>query len=274
MRAESLPASSIASLRLRLDRAEHEGEEGLPRESVLLIDEAGMVDSATLVRLVSHAERAQAKLVLVGDPEQLGEIEAGGLFRTLAERTDPIHLDEAIRHRHELDRDAAKRIREGEGREALALYQSQERVTVAPNADERREAMVCDWHEAFERGEDAVMVAKQNAEVRKLNEIAREVRRQSGQLGRQEIEVGEANFAAGDLVITRVNDLRAEIFNRERWRIAEVDGAERRVVLEGIDQAKAVEIGADYLVRTNPHSEAPALEHAYAVTAYSARARR
>jgi conjugative relaxase-like TrwC/TraI family protein len=270
MRPEGLPASSIASLLLRLDRAEHEGGEGLPHESVLLIDEAGMVDSATLARLVSHAERAQAKLVLVGDPEQLGEIEAGGLFRALAERADPIHLDEVIRHRHDLDRDAAKRIREGEGREALALYQSSERVTVAPNAEERREAMVCDWHEAFERGEDAVMVAKQNAEVGKLNEIAREVRHQAGQLGRQEIEVGEASFAAGDLVITRVNDRPAEIFNRERWRIAEVDAAERRVVLEGIDQAKAVEIGADYLERTNPHSDAPALEHAYAVTTYSA----
>jgi len=82
------------------------------------------------------------------------------------------------------------------------------------------------------------MVAKQNAEVRKLNEIAREVRRQAEQLGGQEIEVGEAGFAAGDLVITRVNDPRAEIFNRERWRIAEVDAAERRMTLEGIDQAK------------------------------------
>jgi len=270
MRAEGLPASSIASLLLQLDRAEHDGDEGLPRESVLLIDEAGMVDSATLARLVSHAERAQAKLVLVGDPEQLGEIEAGGLFRALAERADPIHLDEVIRHRHELDREAAKQIREGEGREALSLYQSSERVTVTPNAEERRAAMVRDWHEAFERGEDAVMVAKQNAEVRRLNEIAREVRGQAGQLGAQEIEVGEAHFAAGDLVITRVNDRPAEIFNRERWRIAEVDAAERRMTLEGIDQAKAVEVGADYLARTNPHSEAPALEHAYAVTTYSA----
>jgi conjugative relaxase-like TrwC/TraI family protein len=270
MRAEGLPASSIASLLLKLDRAEHEGGQGLPRESVLLIDEAGMVDSATLARLVSHAERAQAKLVLVGDPEQLGEIEAGGLFRALVERGEPIHLDEVIRHRHDLDRDAAKRIRDGEGREALDLYQSQERVTVAPNAEERREAMVRDWHEAYERSEDAVMVAKQNAEVRRLNEIAREVRRQAGQLGAQEIEVGEASFAAGDLVITRVNDRPAEIFNRERWRIAEVDAAERRIALEGIDQAKAVEVGADYLARTNPHSEAPALEHAYAVTTYSA----
>src|SRR6476659_7657061 len=270
MRAEGLPASSIASLLLQLDRAEHEGEEGLLRDSVLLIDEAGMVDSAALARLISHAEAAGAKLVLVGDPEQLGEIEAGGMFRALAERTDPIHLDEVIRHRHELDREAAKRIREGEGREALSLYRSEKRVTVAPNAEERREAMVRDWHECFERGEDAVMVAKQNAEVRRLNEIAREVRRQAGQLGAQEIEVGEAHFGAGDLVITRVNDRPAEIFNRERWRIAEVTAAERRMTLEGIDQAKAVEVGADYLARTNPHSEAPALEHAYAVTTYSA----
>ncbi|HWM55523.1 MAG TPA: MobF family relaxase [Solirubrobacterales bacterium] len=270
MRAEGLPASSIASLLLALDRAEHEGKEGLPHGSVLLVDEAGMVDSATLARLVSHAERAQAKLVLVGDPEQLGEIEAGGLFRALAERTDPIQLDEVIRHRHELDRVAAKQIREGEGGEALSLYRSSERVTVAPNAEERREAMVRDWHEAFERGEDAVMVAKQNAEVRRLNEMAREVRRQAGQLGAQEIEVGEASFAAGDLVITRVNDRSAEIFNRERWRIAEVDAAERRMTLDGIDQAKRVEVGADYLAQTNRHSEAPALEHAYAVTTYSA----
>jgi conjugative relaxase-like TrwC/TraI family protein len=270
MQSDGLPATTVASLLLRLDRAEHEDGEGLPRESVLLIDEAGMVDSATLARLVSHAERSQAKLVLVGDPEQLGEIEAGGLFRALAERGEAIHLDEVIRHRHDLDRDAAKRIREGEGREALALYQSQERVTVAPNVEERREAMVRDWHESFERGEDAVMVAKQNAEVRRLNEIAREVRSQAGQLGRQEIEVGEAHFAAGDLVITRVNDPRAEIFNRERWQVAEVDATERRIVLNGIDQAKAVEVGADYLAQTNPHSDAPALEHAYAVTTYSA----
>jgi conjugative relaxase-like TrwC/TraI family protein len=270
MRAEGLPASSIASLLLALDRAEHEGSEGLPHESVLLIDEAGMVDSAALARLTFYAEQAQAKLVLVGDPEQLGEIEAGGLFRALAERGDAIHLDEVIRHHHDLDREAAKRIREGEGREALRLYRSEERVTVAPNAEERREAMVADWHESVERGEDAVMVAKQNAEVRKLNEIAREVRRQAGQLGAQEIEVGEAHFAAGDQVITRVNDRSAEIFNRERWRIAEVEAGARRVVLEGIDQAKRVEIGDDYLARTNPHSDASALEHAYAVTTYSA----
>lgn len=270
MRAEGLSAQSIARLLSELDRAEHDGGEGLPQGSVLLIDEAGMVDSATLARLISHAERAEAKLVLVGDPEQLSEIEAGGLFRALADRTEPIFLDEVIRHEHELDRVAAKRIREGEGREALGLYESGERVTVAPNADARREAMVSDWHESFQRGEDAVMIAKRNAEVQKLNAMAREVRKDAGALGAQEIEVGGVSFAAGDQVITRVNDHRAEIYNRERWQVAEVDPAKGRVVLQGIDQPRQVEVGADYLSRTNPYNDAPALEHAYAVTTYSA----
>ncbi len=270
MRDEGLPATAVASLLVELDRPEHEGGEGLAPGSVLLIDEAGMVDSATLARLVSHAERAEAKLVLVGDPEQLGEIEAGGLFRAVADRTEPTHLDEVIRHEHELDREAAKRIREGEGREALRLYRSSERVTIAPDAEVRREAMVRDWHESYDRGEDAVMIAKRNAEVEKLNAMAREVRKQTGKLGAEEIEVGEARFAAGDQVITRVNDRQADIYNRERWRIAEVDAEQRRVVLEGVDQTKRVEIGVEYLGWTNPHSEAPALEHAYAVTTYSA----
>ena len=270
MRDEGLPATVVAGLLVELDRAEHEGEGGLAQGSVLLIDEAGMVDSATLARLVSHAQRAEAKLVLIGDPEQLGEIEAGGLFRAVADRTEPIRLDEVIRHEHELDREAAKRVREGEGREALCLYRSAERVTVAPDAEARRETMVRDWHESFDRGEDAMMIAKRNAEVAKLNEMAREVRRQEGRLGAQEIEVGEARFAAGDQVITRVNDRQADIYNRERWRVAEVDADRRQVVLEGIDQAKRVEVGAEYLAQRNLHSEAPALEHAYAVTTYSA----
>ena len=269
MRDEGLPATSIASLLVELDRAEHEGE-GLAPGSVLLIDEAGMVDSATLARMVSHAERAEAKLVLIGDPEQLQEIEAGGLFRAISERTDPIHLDEVIRHEYELDREAAKRIREGEGAEALRLYRSSERVTIAPDAEARREAMVADWHRSFEAGEDAVMIAKRNVEVEHLNTMAREVRKQAGKLGTEEIEVGGQLFAVGDQVITRVNDQKQNIYNRERWRIAEVDAEARSVVLDGIDTQRRVCVDAVYLERANPYNDAPALEHAYAVTTYSA----
>lgn len=267
MRSEGLAATSIASLLRELDGPD---SRGLREGSVLLIDEAGMVDSATTARLIAHADAAGAKLVLVGDNQQLTEIGAGGMLGALAERTEPIYLDEVIRHRHDAEREGAKLIREGEGREALTLYRSEERVIVAPNAEARREAMVRDWAEAFAGGDDALMVAKRNVDVARLNEQARAVMKEQGRLGEHEIEVADLRFAAGEQIITRVNDRRQDIYNRERWQVAEVNAANRKMTLEGIDQARRVEVGAAYLDRANPYGDAPAIEHAYAVTTYCA----
>ncbi len=264
--AEGLEAMTVAGLLRDLDR----GELGLSPRSVLLVDEAAMVGSEHLARVISHAEEAGAKLVLVGDPEQLGPIEAGGLFSAIAQRTEPVHLEDVIRHNHELDRDAAKLIREGAGREALSLYRSEERITVAGNAEERRVAMVEDWWQSYAKGEDALMVAKRNVEVERLNATARELVKSEGRLGSEEIEVGGAPFAGGDQVITRINDRRAGIYNRERWEVAQVDAERGRIVLDGIDQARRVEVGPDYLSQTTLGGEAPALQHAYAVTTYCA----
>jgi conjugative relaxase-like TrwC/TraI family protein len=264
--AEGLEAMTVAGLLRDLDR----GELGLSSRAVLLVDEAAMVGSEHLARVIGHADEAGAKLVLVGDPEQLGPIEAGGLFSAIAQRTDPVHLEDVIRHNHELDRDAAKLIREGQGREALSLYRSEERITVAGNAEKRRVAMVEDWWQSYSRGEDALMVAQRNVEVERLNATARELVKSEGRLGTGEIEVGGAAFAAGDQVITRINDRRAGIYNRERWEVASVDVQQRRVVLNGIDQARRVEVGPDYLSQTTLGGEAPALQHAYAVTTYCA----
>ncbi|HEX4464529.1 MAG TPA: MobF family relaxase [Solirubrobacterales bacterium] len=264
--AEGLEAMTVAGLLRDLDR----GQLGLSPRSVLLVDEAAMVGSEHLARVIGHADEAGAKLVLVGDPEQLGSIEAGGLFSAIAKRTDPVHLEDVIRHNHELDRSAAKLIRDGQGREALSLYRSEERITIAGNAEERRVAMVEDWWQSYAKGEDALMVAKRNVEVERLNATARELVKAEGRLGSEEIEVGGSPFAAGDLLITRVNDRATGIYNRERWEVAQVDAERGRIVLDGIDQARRVEVGRDYLDRTTLGGEAPALQYAYAVTTYCA----
>jgi len=270
LRSEGLEATSVARLLAQLDHRDEDGATALPAGSVLLVDEAGMVDSRALARLVEHARAAEAKLVLIGDPAQLGEIEAGGLFAALVERSEPIILDEVIRHRHDLDREAARLIREGEGAEAIRAYRSQDRVSVCADPEERRVEMVGDWWRSFSEGQDALMVAKRNAEVGRLNELAREQMRAEGRLGREEIEVGEARFAAGDQVITRINDQRLGVYNRERWRVAEVDADARSVVLDGIDTPGRVCVDAVYLGRVSPRDEAPALQHAYAATTYQA----
>jgi conjugative relaxase-like TrwC/TraI family protein len=220
LRAEGLDARTIAALLARMDAEAESGRPPLRPGSVLIVDEAGMVDSASLARLIDHAHSAQAKLVLIADPAQLGEIEAGGLFAAIARRSEEIRLDEVIRNRHPLDREAANLIREG-----------------------RRE---------------------------RLNERAREAMRTGGRLGREEIEVGGRTFATGDEVITRVNDQRAQIFNRERWRIEALDVDGRRLLMVGIDTKRRVEVDPGYLDRENPADGAPAIERGYAATIYQA----
>jgi hypothetical protein len=192
------------------------------------------------------------------------------LFAAIAERSDPVHLHEVIRHNHEVDREAAKLIREGRSREALSLYQEAERITIKETPELLRGAMVEDWWRSFSQGEDALMVAKRNSEVQRLNAIARELAKSEGRLGAEEIAIGGAPFAAGDQVITRVNDQAVGIFNRERWEVAQVDAERGRMILEGIDQARRVEVGRDYLDRTTLGGDAPAVQHAYAVTTYCA----
>jgi conjugative relaxase-like TrwC/TraI family protein len=270
LRAEGLDAGTVAGLLARMDARDEEGLPPLPPRSVLLVDEAGMVDSASLARLVDHAERSEAKLVLVGDPAQLGEIEAGGLFAAIARRNEAIHLDEVIRHRHDLDREAAKLIREGRGAEALDRYVREGRVVVAADHEARREAIVADWWEARRKGEDALMIARANSERAHLNERARELLRSEGRLGSEEIEVGGRRFATGEEVITRVNDQSARIYNRERWTVEAVDAERRRMTLAGVDAERRVEVDAAYLSRTNPADGAPAVEPGYAATIYQA----
>jgi hypothetical protein len=121
------------------------------------------------------------------------------------------------------------------------------------------------------RGEDALMIAKRNAEVARLNAVAREMMKTEGRLGEQEIQVGDGGFAAGDQVITQVNDHKARIYNRERWLIESVDQKARRVELVGVDASgRRAVVDADYLGRANPSDGSPALQHAYAATTYQA----
>ena len=47
------------------------GEETLDRRIVLVIDEAGMVDARQLSRVLDHAATHEAKIILLGDPDQL-----------------------------------------------------------------------------------------------------------------------------------------------------------------------------------------------------------
>ncbi|MGX9182294.1 AAA family ATPase, partial [Mesorhizobium sp. BHbdii] len=80
--AENLESGSGISSRTiaSLEHGWGQGRDLLTERDVLVIDEAGMVGTRQLERVLSHAADVGAKVVLVGDPQQLQAIEAGAAF--------------------------------------------------------------------------------------------------------------------------------------------------------------------------------------------------
>jgi ATP-dependent exoDNAse (exonuclease V) alpha subunit len=107
------------------------GQETLDSRTVLVVDEAGMLGSRKLARLLEHADHAQAKVVLVGDDRQLAAIDAGGGFRALRLRLGASELVENRRQHQAWEREALDLVRSGLVDDAVAAYQAHDLVVAA-----------------------------------------------------------------------------------------------------------------------------------------------
>ena len=180
-----------------------------PRD-VILLDEAGQVDTADLLKLQATADQAGARIVPVGDEFQLGAINAGGMFPLLADRLGGLEIHEVHRFAEHWEKDASLKLRHGDVT-VIADYQARGRVH-ARREDQARRDMVLDWAAAMRAGLDAVMIAQSEAEVTELNRQAAEhmarARQASGwRPGPERIRLSDGNLAqVGDWIQARLND--------------------------------------------------------------------
>jgi hypothetical protein len=129
------------------------GREHLDARTVLVVDEAGMVGSRKLTRLLDHAHQAQAKVVLVGDDRQLAPIDAGGGFRALRLRLGASELTENRRQHQAWEREALDLIRSGLVEEAVAAYRAHDGVVAADSKPAATLALLQDWWTAWQQAE-------------------------------------------------------------------------------------------------------------------------
>ena len=121
-----LASSTVASLRWRLDH----GSAQLDESTVVILDEAGMTDDHDLLRLVTAADMARAKIVLVGDHRQLGAVGPGGGLEGIADRHVVHVLDENVRQRDPSEVIALAHLRDHDVREAVEWYLAQGAVEI------------------------------------------------------------------------------------------------------------------------------------------------
>ena len=172
---------------------------------MLVVDEAAMVATRKLAPLLGHAERAGAKVVLVGDDRQFASIHAGGGFRALRLRLGASELTVNRRQVEAWEQRAIDDVRAGNLEQAIAAYAEHDRIRAFEARDDRDRALVADWWQAHQAGEQPVIYAHRRAQVDQLNSVCQRLRAEAGQLGPERLVVGDRSFAVGDVVVLGAN---------------------------------------------------------------------
>ncbi|GAA3102051.1 Ti-type conjugative transfer relaxase TraA [Rhizobium viscosum] len=195
------------------------GRDLLERGNVLVIDEAGMVSSQQMGRVLKIAEDAGAKVVLVGDAMQLQPIQAGAAFRAISDRVGFAELAGVRRQREEWAREASRLFARGHVEEGLDAYAQHGRLVESETREEIVKRIVADWTDARRdllrnsaegedarrlRGDELLVLAHTNDDVKRLNESLRNVMMQEGALTDTRAfrtARGLREFAVGDRII-------------------------------------------------------------------------
>jgi conjugative relaxase-like TrwC/TraI family protein len=262
-----VPATSVTAFLIQTGELAERNIAPLPRGTVIVVDESSTTPTPHMTALADLAEGCDGKLVLIGDPRQIGAVGPGGLYGNLTNEIEPVVLTQIRRQRDPVDRRIVELAHEGRGSDALDVLRAHDRLVIADTLPEVLDAQVLDWHKSYAAGEDAVMIARRTRDVADLNELARDLLAAEGRVGKDALIVGGQPFAVGDRVITRINT--PEVSNRERWEVVGVDQAKHHLYLQRLGaEGQGVRLDRRYLEKMTPSRE-PAIQHAYALTTYS-----
>lgn len=208
-----ISSQTLHSLLIELDR----GKRSLSSSSVLVLDEAGMIGSRMLARLIKHVDDAQAKLVLVGDSKQLQPIEAGGAFRMISEKIGAAKLSDIQRQREEWSRNAVYWLADGKTTEALIEFAKRGMIHAAPDDQRIFAKMVSNFLKDFEderkRGETLMFTAT-NADAHELNKLTHAERVARGQLSTETTFRHHAqDFCVGERILFTRNSAKVGVKN-------------------------------------------------------------
>jgi conjugative relaxase-like TrwC/TraI family protein len=227
----------------------------LPAGSVVIIDEAGMVDTRLLHQYAQIAQRRHWRTILVGDHRQLDAVDAGGLFAELVEHPDvlTVELDTLHRFEHQWEADASLLVRDGD---QAAVEEYERRGRIHGHADEEAavDAAVSAALAGIVEGRDVLVMASTNRVVERVNAITTERLLAAGLLDPADgIEIGGQRFYVGQPVVTRANDRRRThgadegkwVRNGDRWTV--IAGTRDALYLEHRDTRDRQSLPAEYV---------------------------
>ncbi len=206
-------------------------ERSLPPGTTLIVDEAGMIGTPNLHRLIELADQQQWRLALVGDPRQLQAVGRGGMFAELCITTRTIELEHVHRFSEPWEAAASLLLRQGDPR-GLDIYQAHGRIRAGTLA-EHLDHFATTWITNNNAGDTTALMASTNQQVDLINEHVQTVRRHLGHIDdeRRVLIGGGESAAVGDVVATRRNNRHLitttgeRVRNRDLWTVTATHGS-------------------------------------------------
>ena len=236
------------------------------RGDVFVIDEAGMVGSRQLARFIGEAEQRGAKIVLVGDHEQLQAIGAGAPFRAIAEQIGHAELSDIRRQRQDWQREASVAFATHRTADGLAAYRDHGDIHFAASQDEARAGIVRDYLADRDARPDGtrVAMAHRRADVRALNQGIRAELQDRGALAKDEnagaltfrTNDGRREFAPGDRIVFLENSRDLGVKN---GMLGTVEHVEADRIIAQLDRRSGDSVSI-------PTDSYQAIDHGYATT--------
>jgi Ti-type conjugative transfer relaxase TraA len=259
--ASGIQARTLASFEL----AWNGGRDPLTARDVLVIDEAGMIGTRQLARVLEVARQHQAKVVLVGDPEQLQAIEAGAPFRGIAAAHGVAELSQVRRQRELWQREATAALSSGRTAEGLGAYLEKNAIVAVPERGEARTALLARWARdaKLEPQGSQLVLAYTRDDVQALNTLVRSLRQQTGQLGEGQVITtaqGQKEFALHDRIRFGRNEKSLGVKNGSLGTVERIQGGVIQVKLDGPGE-RTVAVDTKFYKY---------LDHGYAATVHKA----
>lgn len=260
--ASGIPSRTLASWELGWKH----GRNPIQAGDILVIDEAGMVGSVQLSRIIKVADESGAKLVLVGDPDQLQPINAGTPFRVIADKIGFAELSEIRRQRDSWQKKASLDLARGRVVEAIQSYEDHGAVEYAHNTQDAIAALVEDYMVDYELNGDTetrLALAHRRMDVFTINQAIRAAKKSTGELTNENVyktNHGLRAFAPGDRILFTKNDHDLGVRNGMLGRVHISSTNELTVRLDCSDDDSPEKC---IVVKLNQYDH---IDHGYAVT--------
>ncbi len=203
----------------------------LTAKDVVIVDEAGMIGSRKMNKLLSKIASSHAKVILIGDKKQLQSVDAGGAFRLISDTVGTSEMNQIMRQKTTWQREAVLDFANGNALDGLLKYHDHGKLIVAESESKIMTQLAHDFVDHYVTTTQRLAIGTYtNSDVTQLNKLIRDNLKEKGLLKnsvhmnvQSKKEISSQDFAVGDQIVLTKNSSYLNVKNGQIGTITHIN---------------------------------------------------